>query len=240
VNLIEFFGIWGVIAALGVTLAAPLGPINLELIKNALNTSISRKAAWLSALLLGLGAMSGDFLVALTALTVGAEVLNSVFSNLWIKFFLFALNLVILGYLGLSTLFKKPIDQVKSTNYSSYNNEAFKQVKLTFLLRKYITGLSIVVTSPWSYLWWTSAGTIILFSDFSFPDLFSRLIIVIMFLTGIFLWMFSFSTILAVVGKSPNQKFFTIVTKGSALILLVFALIILRDMVITLGEILNN
>jgi threonine/homoserine/homoserine lactone efflux protein len=240
VNLIEFFGIWGVIAALGVTLAAPLGPINLELIKNALNTSISRKAAWLSALLLGLGAMSGDFLVALTALTVGGEVLNSVFSNLWIKFFLFALNLVILGYLGLSTLFKKPIDQVKSTNYSSYNNEAFKQVKLTFLLRKYITGLSIVVTSPWSYLWWTSAGTIILFSDFSFPDLFSRLIIVIMFLTGIFLWMFSFSTILAVVGKSPNQKFFTIVTKGSALILLVFALIILRDMVITLGEILNN
>ncbi|MHA1946953.1 MAG: hypothetical protein ACXAC6_12120 [Candidatus Hodarchaeales archaeon] len=239
-NLIEFFGIWGVIAALGVTLAAPLGPINLELIKNALNTSISRKAAWLSALLLGLGAMSGDFLVALTALTVGGEVLNSVFSNLWIKFFLFALNLVILGYLGLSTLFKKPIDQVKSTNYSSYNNEAFKQVKLTFLLRKYITGLSIVVTSPWSYLWWTSAGTIILFSDFSFPDLFSRLIIVIMFLTGIFLWMFSFSTILAVVGKSPNQKFFTIVTKGSALILLVFALIILRDMVITLGEILNN
>ena len=237
-NLIEFFGIWGVIAALGVTLAAPLGPINLELIKNALNTSISRKAAWLSALLLGLGAMSGDFLVALTALTLGGEVLNTFFSNLWIKFLLFALNLVILGYLGLSTLFKKSIDYQNSTNPSSYNGEVFKQVKKTFLLKKYFTGFSIVVTSPWSYLWWTSAGTIILFSDFSFPDLFSRLIIVIMFLTGIFLWMFTFSTTLTVIGKSPNPKIFTILTKGSALILLVFALIIFRDMIITLGEIL--
>ncbi len=237
-NLIEFFGIWGVIAALGVTLAAPLGPINLELIKNALNTSISRKAAWLSALLLGLGAMSGDFLVALTALTLGGEVLNAFFSNLWIKFLLFALNLVILGYLGLSTLFKKSIEYQNSTNPSSYNGEAFKQVKKTFLLKKYFTGLSIVVTSPWSYLWWTSAGTIILFSDFSFPDLFSRLIIVIMFLTGIFLWMFTFSTTLTVIGKSPNPKIFAILTKGSALILLVFALIIFRDMIITFGEIL--
>jgi threonine/homoserine/homoserine lactone efflux protein len=238
VTLIEFLGIWAVIATLGVTLAVPLGPINLELIKNTLNTSISRKAAWLSALLLGLGAMSGDFFVALTALTLGGEVLNSFFSNLWIKFFLFALNLVILGYLGLSTLFKKSIDYQDSTNPSSYNGEVFKQVKITSLLKKYLTGFSIVVTSPWSYLWWTSAGTIILFSDFSFPDLFSRLVIVIMFLTGIFLWMFTFSTTLTVIGKFPNPKIFIILTKGSALILLVFALIIFRDMIITLSEIL--
>jgi threonine/homoserine/homoserine lactone efflux protein len=239
VNLIEVFGIWGVTAALGVTLAAPLGPINLELIKNALNTSITRKAAWLSAILLGVGAMSGDFLIALTALTIGGEVLETVFSNLWIKFLLFALNLVILGYLSLSTLLKTSIDQQSTTNSSSYSSKTFKQVKITSLLKKYITGFSIVVTSPWSYLWWTSAGTIILFSDFSFPDLFSRLIIVIMFLTGIFLWMFAFSTTLTMIGKSPNPKFFTIITKGTALILLVFALIIFRDMIITLGKILN-
>ncbi|MHA1975826.1 MAG: LysE family transporter [Candidatus Hodarchaeales archaeon] len=238
-TIIEFLGIWVVTAALGVTLAAPLGPINLELIKNALDTSLTRKAAWFSAFLIGIGAMTGDFIVALSALTVGGEVLESFFSNLWIKFLLFGLNLIILGYLGISTLLKSPIDSSNSFNPSLENYKTMNNFKSTSLLRKYFTGLSIVVTSPWSYLWWTSVGTIILFSDFSLPDLFSRIIIVVMFLSGIFLWMIAFSTILTIIGKSPNPKFFSRITKGTALILLFFALIILRDMLITLAEIVN-
>ncbi len=237
VNIIEILGIWIVIASLGVTLASPLGPINLELIKNALNTSLTCKAAWLSAFLLGIGAMTGDFIVALSALTIGGEVLKTFFSNLWIKFLLFTLNLIILSYLGLSTLLKAPIEAQNSLTLNLQTEMTLRQVKSTTLLKKYITGLSIVVTSPWSYLWWTSAGTIILFSDFSLPDLFSRLIIVLMFLSGIFLWMLAFSTTLVVIGKSPNLKYFSKITKGRAIILLVFALIIFRDLLITLEEI---
>ncbi|MHA1994551.1 MAG: LysE family transporter [Candidatus Hodarchaeales archaeon] len=238
-NIIEILGIWLVTASLGVTLAAPLGPINLELIKNALDTSITRKAAWISALLIGIGAMTGDFIVALSALTVGGEVLESFFSDLWVKLLLFGLNLIILGYLGISTLFRTPIESSNFFNPKLQDDKPLNHVKSISLLRKYFTGLSIVVTSPWSYLWWTSVGTIILFSDFSLPDLASRLIIVIMFLSGIFAWMIAFSSTLTIIGKSPNPKFFSRITKGTALILLFFALIILRDMLITLGEILN-
>ncbi len=238
-NIIEILGIWLVTASLGVTLAAPLGPINLELIKNALDTSITRKAAWISALLIGIGAMTGDFIVALSALTVGGEVLESFFSNLWVKFLLFGLNLIILGYLGISTLLKTPIESSNSFNPKLHDDKSLNHVKSISLLKKYFTGLSIVVTSPWSYLWWTSVGTIILFSDFSLPDLNSRLIIVIMFLSGIFAWMIAFSSTLTIIGKSPNPKFFSRITKGTAFILLFFALIILREMLITLGELLN-
>ncbi|PWI47338.1 hypothetical protein CEE45_12140 [Candidatus Heimdallarchaeota archaeon B3_Heim] len=239
VNISEILGIWIITAFLGVTLAAPLGPINLELIKNGLNTSITRKAAWFSTIILGVGAMTGDFIIALSALSIGGEVLETFFSNQWIKLLLFAINLIILSYLGVSTLFKAPIDYSNSFNSNFQSEETLKQVKSTQLLKKYFTGLSIVVTSPWSYLWWTSAGTIILFSDFSLPDLFSRLIVVAMFISGVFLWVLSFSTTLTVIGKFPHPKFFSIITKGTTLILLLFALIIFREILITLGEILN-
>ena len=238
-NISEILGIWIIIAFLGVTLAAPLGPINLELIKNGLNTSLTRKAAWFSAFFLGVGAMTGDFIIALSALSIGGEVLETFFSNLWIKFLLFTINLIILSYLGLITLFKAPIDYPNSFSSNLQSGENLKQVKSTLLLKKYFTGLSIVVTSPWSYLWWTSAGTIILFGDFSLPDLFSRLIVVIMFISGVFFWVLAFSTTLTVIGKFPHPKFFSIITRGTALILLVFALIIFREMLITLGGILN-
>ena len=230
-EIIDFFGIWIIIATLGITLAAPLGPINLEMIKHALNTSVSRKFAWFSAVLIGIGAMTGDFLVALSALTIGGEVLSSYFSNSILKLALFAINLGVLSYLGFSTLLKPSINPNESIEIQSNENLGQKTKTTKFFLYRYITGLSIVVTSPWSYLWWTSAGTIILFSNLSFPDLPSRLIIVMMFLSGIFLWILVFSTSLALIGKFPNRKFFLVVTKGSAFILLLFAVVILINMV---------
>ncbi|WP_455464076.1 LysE family transporter [Candidatus Hodarchaeum mangrovi] len=229
-EIFEYFGIWIITATLGVTLAAPLGPINLEMIKHALNTSVSRKFAWMSAVLIGIGAMTGDFLIALTALTIGGEVLSSFFSNPILKLALFTINLGVLSYLGFSTLLKPSINPNESIKIRSDGNLNHKTKNYKFFLYKYITGLSIVVTSPWTYLWWTSAGTIILFSKLNFPDLFSRLIIVLMFLSGIFLWVLVLNTTLAVIGKTPNRKFILVVTKGSAFILLIFAFVILINM----------
>ncbi len=238
-NLFEIFGVWIITAFLGITLAAPLGPINLELLKNALNPEFTRKAAWISALLIGIGAMTGDFIVALSAVTLGGEIMESVFSNSWIKLLLFTLNLIILSFLGLSTLAKRPIGVVSGIDGELPPVERLKEISIHSAVKKYVTGLSIVITSPWSYLWWASFGTIILFSDLSLPDPISRLIIVLMFLSGIFLWLFAFSTTLTIIGKHPNPKFFSRITKGTALVLLLFALIILRDLLLTLGEILK-
>ena len=45
-NVLEILSIWIILASLGVSLAAPIGPINLELMKNALNTELTRKGDW--------------------------------------------------------------------------------------------------------------------------------------------------------------------------------------------------
>ncbi|MHA2054339.1 MAG: LysE family transporter [Candidatus Hodarchaeales archaeon] len=237
-ELVDIFGIWLIVATLGVTLAAPLGPINLEIIKQSFDSSVAPRIAWFSTLLIGIGAMSGDFIVAFSVLTIGGEVLDSLFSIPIVKILLFAVNLVILSYLGLSTFLKSTNDDFLSLTKEETHETFATTITFSRFLNRYLTGLSIVVTSPWSYLWWTSAGTIILFSDFSLPDLFSRLIIVMMFLSGIFLWMFSLSTILAIIGRSPNKKFFMVITKGSALILLLFAVIILNNMLILIFDVL--
>lgn len=217
----EIIVIWISVAILGITLAAPLGPVNVEIIKHTLNKAISHKYAWIAGFLTGVGAMSGDFIIATTALAIGGEILTTVFSNPAVKLCLFLVNILILGYLGLATLLRDNDPQFKNsenTNHLDQNSET--DVSKFFWISRYFTGLSLVLSSPWTYLWWVSAGTIILFSEFNAPDFFSRIAIVIMFLSGILLWNLFFSTLLAIIGRSPNPVYFKWITKGTAIILL--------------------
>ena len=227
--------IWALVGFLGFTLAAPLGPVNAEVIKQALDKAVSEKLAWGSAMLTGVGAMTADFVVAFSALTVGGEILTNVFSNPVVKFTLFSINILILGFLGVSALFSKvsPIeDQAISQNESLHPNY-FR------LVRQYITGFSMVVTSPWTYLWWVSMGTLILFSDFNVPDPFLRLGIVVMFLTGVMVWQLFFTTLLAIIGRLPNPKLFVWVQRGTAIILFGFAALMVNEAIQSLLDILN-
>ena len=77
-NILE---LWIIIATLGFSLAAPLGPVNTEMIKQITKSSFNIKVAWFSSILTGIGAMTCDFIIALVALTVGGELMNNVFSN---------------------------------------------------------------------------------------------------------------------------------------------------------------
>ncbi|UCG89811.1 MAG: LysE family transporter [Candidatus Heimdallarchaeota archaeon] len=227
--------LWVFVGFLGFTLAAPLGPINAEVIKQALNKTVNEKFAWSLAILTGVGAMTGDFVVAFSALTVGGEILTDIFSNPVITFILFSVNILILGFLGVSALFSKPISM---ENRLSPQNESLDPSYLR-LARQYITGFSIVVTSPWSYLWWVSMGTLILFSDFNVPDPLSRLGIVIMFLTGVLIWQLFFTTLLAVIGRLPNPKLFVWVQRGTAIILFAFAILMVNEAIQSLLAIVN-
>jgi threonine/homoserine/homoserine lactone efflux protein len=227
--------IWVFVAFLGFTLAAPLGPINAEVIKQALDKAISEKLAWGLAILTGIGAMTGDFVVAFSALTLGGEVLINVFSNPLLKFLLFSVNIAILGFLGVSALISKPIPL---EDHPHTQNVSLRPGYLR-LARQYVTGFSIVVTSPWSYLWWASMGTMILFSDFNVPDPLFRLGIIIMFLTGVLVWQLFFTTLLAVIGRLPNPKLFLWVKRGTAIILFGFAALMVNEAFQSLLDIVN-
>ena len=236
-NLIEIITIWPIIAGLGISLAAPLGPVNAEVIKHALNKTITPKNAWLSSILIGVGAMTGDFVIAFSSLTIGGEVLHTFFTNPFNKLLLFGLNIFILGYLGLSTLFSNT--QSEKASGLDQSGEIFSNNSTNFI-KRYLTGFSLVITSPWSYLWWVSAGTILLFSEWNVPDFLSRLLIVLMFLSGVFIWVFVFTTSLAILGRSPNPKLLNWVTKGSAIILLVFAFLLAQEGWQILLELINS
>lgn len=220
-----FIETWLFIAFLGFTLAAPLGPINVEVIKQALDKTISEKLAWGAAISTGIGAMTGDFVVAFSALTVGGAILISVFSNAVIKFILFSVNIILLGFLGVSALISKsvPLEYNPEIQGESGNPSIFR------LVRQYFTGFSLVVTSPWSYFWWASMGTLILFSDFNIPDPLFRLGIIFMFLTGVLVWQLFFTTLLAIIGRLPNPKLFIWVQRATAIILFGFAALMVNE-----------
>ena len=212
--------IWVIVAFLGFTLAAPLGPINAEMIKQVLNKSIPNNVAWLAAVLTGIGALTGDFIVAFSFLTIGGELLITIFTNPLIRLLLFSVNILILGYLGLTALFSKEENIEKEIVGKVQNNPRKENNYIKRFVRQYLTGFSIVITSPWSYLWWVSFGTLILFSDFNVPDLLSKLIIVSMFLSGIITLILLFTTSLSIVGRIPNPKIFYWITKLTAILLL--------------------
>lgn len=212
-------------AALGFTLAVPLGPVNVEIIKNVLDKSMPEKIKWIAAVLTGIGAMTADFLIAFSALTIGGEILIDFFSNPFIRFGLFTVNILILGYLGLSALFSQPPQL--SPHEENHTAQIYLRRKLG---RQYFTGFSLVVTSPLTYAWWISIGTLILFSELgSTPDLGIRLLVVTMFLSGILAWILLFTTLLSLVGRLPNPKFFMWITRGTALILLYFASLMIGE-----------
>ncbi|OLS24179.1 MAG: hypothetical protein HeimC3_20780 [Candidatus Heimdallarchaeota archaeon LC_3] len=230
--------IWLILAILGFSLAAPLGPVNIAMMKSALNTNFSKFISRLSlSLITGFGAMTGDFIIAFSALTLGGAVIETWFLNPGMKTLLFSLNVFILVYIAygsLKTSSKKISKSLSEENLISDNGNDFTKK----LGKQYGTGFVLVVTSPWSYLWWASFGTVILFGDFQIitVDIIGRIGIVFLFLSGIFTWVLIYSVTLSLIGKIPKPGVLNAIIKGSAGLLLVFALIIGIDAVCSFGE----
>lgn len=206
------------LSTLGFSLAAPLGPVNVEMIRQ----SLTKSHGTLRGVLIGLGATSADLLIAMSVLSIGAKKVGDVLSHTLITASLFALNVLILGYIGIKA-YNSPI----TTNISVDNTEPPRA-----LYQQGGVGFVIVLTSPWSYLWWASFGFYILqLDDVSFATFFSRLLVVLMFLAGILAWVVLFNVALAVSKKTASPKIQYYITKLSAVLILLFALKILWDLI---------
>ncbi|MHA2366049.1 MAG: LysE family transporter [Candidatus Hodarchaeales archaeon] len=211
---------------LGLSLAIPLGPINIEIIKQALGIN-DQKLGFFFAVLIGLGAMTGDFIVAFSVLTIGSQLFSDFISNNAIRTILLSFNALLLGYLSFSTL-------NKSYHRDSLDLDFEKKDQLNTLsikrsMNRYFTGLILVITSPWSYLWWSSFGTLIIFGDFDSFNIISRLIIILMFLTGVFIWMLFFPGGLTISKKFASPIILQWITRSSAIIMIFYAVIFVFD-----------
>ena len=217
----DFLATWLFLFILGLSLALPLGPVNVEIIKQALFEK-KHTIGFFLAFFTGLGAMSGDFIISFSILTLGSKLLTSIINDYAIRTILFGFNVLLLGYLGISTLRKnfteEELDEIENKDHLSSLNLGSR------IRKRLATGFAIVVSSPWSYLWWASFGSYIIFGDFNSFDLIPRMIIIMCFLSGIFFWVVSFSGLLTVSKKFANKSFLNVITKLSALILLIYAL----------------
>lgn len=73
--------------------------------------------------------MTGDFLVAISVLTLDVDVIIDIFSNMLLKLLLLLFNVFLLSYLGISaikeTLIEKP-SIISKFKENEYKNEDFR------------------------------------------------------------------------------------------------------------------
>lgn len=179
--------------ALGLSIAAPPGPVNATIARDTVSKSR------LAGMLVGSGAMTADaiFLVVTLALA-GLVVLSGTLQGT--IFLLGAGILFVMSFLTIRS-FRKREDVLKE--------EASATIKWS-----YVAGLVIGITNPYQIFWWLTVG-------FSLINEFGPVVIV-GFFVGIVLWITLFPYLLDR-GMKKFSKFYAAVMIFSIVCLLVFA-----------------
>lgn len=170
---------------LGLTLAAPIGPVNLEIIKRGMNSGFKQ------ALLTGAGAMSADA----TYLTLIFFGLIAFLDNPIMKILLGIAGSLILIYLGAVSV-KDFFGQAAANNLQS--QRIFKN--------SYVTGFTLAISSPMTIVWWTGVfGALMASQTHPRADI-SAFFSCLSILLGCFLWVFFLACALHWGKKFINEK----------------------------------
>ncbi|MEI6610939.1 MAG: LysE family transporter [Deltaproteobacteria bacterium] len=170
---------------LGLTLAAPIGPVNLEMIKRGLNSGFKQ------AFLTGAGAMCAD----ITYLILIFFGLTSFLKISFLKIFLGIAGSLILIYLGL----------VSAKGFFKKAETSAKQPKKLFK-NSYVTGYVLAISSPMTIVWWTGVFGALLAAQPDMPTNISAFLSCLSIMLGCFLWVFSMACALHWGKKIINEK----------------------------------
>ncbi|WP_221566711.1 LysE family translocator [Alkalihalobacillus sp. TS-13] len=121
---------------LGLSIAAPVGPINIEIIKRGLQYGF-----W-PAFLVGAGGISSD----LTLMALMFFGLSKIMSLAWVKIILTFLGCFILLYSGWTNL--------RANTLKMKPSEAFTSIPSGIGIRSYLTGVTIAASNPMNLLFW--------------------------------------------------------------------------------------
>ena len=167
---------------LGISLAAPVGPVTISVVKSGL------KHGFFSALLVGLGAALTDT----TYLLLIFFGMSNLFSIPIVEICIWIFGMLFLFYLGSINLkeFFKPNSSVK---------------KIVVSKNAFLTGYVITISNPITIIWWISVfGTILNFSftnSFDVILLFTSLTIIL----GVILWFSTLSALIYLGKKYVND-----------------------------------
>lgn len=170
---------------LGLSLAAPIGPVNLEIIKRGLNSGFKQ------AFLTGAGAMSADATYLIAIFFGLTAFLNIAFMKI-ILGVAGSLILIYLGVISAKEFFRSP------ENAGSPSRYLFKS--------PFVTGYVLAITSPMSIVWWTGVFGALLASQTNTPTGLSAFFSCLTILLGCFLWVFCLAVTLHFGKKYINEK----------------------------------
>ena len=183
---------------LGLSLGVPPGPVNAAI------AAESVKKSYAGGIMIGLGAMTADFLYLILTV-IGVSVL---LTGATARTLISVVGGLILLYLAVSTLkdFRNPPREDEGN----------------VLGHPYVKGLSLAITNPMGIVWWATAGA-------AFVALFNVLGVA-GFMFGLFAWITSLS--LAVhYAKSKFNSLYPVIMLASGLCMLAFGAILIADVV---------
>lgn len=185
---------------LGLTLAAPIGPVNVEIIKRGLNSGFGQ------AFLTGAGAMCADA----TYLTLIFFGLTAFLNISFMKIALGLAGSVILIYLGVLS--------VKDFFQPAPDNKPARRL----FRNPYVTGFALAIMSPMTIVWWTGIFGALLASQTNFPTTLGAFLSCLSILLGCFLWVFSLAVVLHFGKKFINEKTTRLISLIAGLFLVCF------------------
>jgi len=188
---------------LGLSLAAPIGPVNLEIIKRGLNSGFKQ------AFFTGAGAMCADTTYLILIFFGLTSFLNFVF----IKIFLGIAGSFILIYLG-----------VVSAKEYFRKADATENKPHRFFKTSFVTGYVLAISSPMTIIWWTGVFGALLSAQTHTQTNISTFFSCLSILLGCFLWVFSLSTALHWGKKIINEKITRLISLFAGCFLIVFGI----------------
>lgn len=186
---------------IGLSLAAPIGPINIEIVRRGL------RSGFLSGWLVGIGAISGDTfycLLVIAGITPFVQHL-AVRTVLWIAGGLF---LAFLGYSSLRAVQAK-------VGVAGDNAEAFQR-------RSYPTGLLMALFNPMGIVFWASIGGGLVASAVQHTSTSGSATLVIGVILGLGIWVTTLSVLVLGGRRFITDRLFRGVNLVSGLLLLGF------------------
>jgi threonine/homoserine/homoserine lactone efflux protein len=199
---------------LGLSLAAPIGPMNIEVLNRGF------REGFLSSWLVGLGGLTGD-LIILIFIFLG---LQDFMQNIIIQSLMYIIGIVLLSYLGVTSI------------YNALLKKSFKQtVNARSKARNaYFSGFLISLANPISLIFWfgiygTSLQILTSTQSISFSILCSFAI-----LAGLFLWNLNLVLTVFFSKRIMNEKIMRVITFIAGMSLLYFSVrFIIRFIILT-------
>jgi threonine/homoserine/homoserine lactone efflux protein len=188
---------------LGLSLAAPIGPVNVEIIKRGLGSGFRQ------AFLTGAGAMTADA----TYLTLIFFGLTSFLNISSMKIFLGIAGSLVLIYLGAAGA--REFFLAAAVNREP-RNRLFKN--------SFLTGYLLAISSPMTIVWWTGVFGALLSSQVNTKTNIAAFLSCLSILLGCFLWVLFLATSLHWGKKVINEKITRLISLIAGVFLMGFGI----------------